>query len=167
MSAFIVSKAHIDAMVQAGLSYGMPHRHNGPLCWHIEQPEGEDYERGEPWGPTAVENIKRRRRELTRETANQVGAMLWAENRLSVDHRYDENEIEPGPYVFRHSASVVTSPVAILKAINCYEYQSCEHPEWETSEAHAFCEALTGAMVQSLPGYEAAEWEISESGGQP
>lgn len=159
MSAFIVGKAHIDAMVQAGLSYGEPHRHNGTLCWHIkEEADGEDYERGEPWGPMAVANSQRRRRELTRDTANRVGAMLWNENKRSVDHRYNEaNDRE----VYRFASSRVTNPVAILKAINCYEYQSCEHPEWETSEAQAFCAALTGAMVRSLPGYDEAEWEIS------
>lgn len=37
------------------------------------------------------------KRELTSETAGRVGAVLLAENRRSVDHRYDEEESEE-PY---------------------------------------------------------------------
>ena len=44
-------------------------------------------------------------------------------------------------------------PVKILAAINCYEYQACEHPEWKTSEARDFCEALRDRMIRMLPGY--------------
>lgn len=162
MSAFVVSKAHIDAMVHAGLRVTV-HRHS-PLSWLTpeELPGPADYQPGEPWGPTAIETAQRARRTLTRETANQVGAMLWAENRRSVNHRYAEDEIEPGPYVYARPRNDGYGPVAILKAIDCYEYQACEHPEWERSEAHAFCQALRKAMIHGLPGYEGAAWEIGE-----
>jgi hypothetical protein len=52
-------------------------------------------------------------------------------------------------------------PVQVLKAIRCYEYQSCEHAGWCTSEAKQFCLILTDYAVSQLPGYEVAAWEIS------
>ena len=55
------------------------------------------------------------------------------------------------------------SPVVILSAIACYEYQSCEHPGWATSEAHDFCHALRIKMIRMLPGYADAPWEVTEA----
>lgn len=169
MSAFVVSKDHIDAMVQAGLSGS-----SFKLTWRHD---GEHHE-------------------LTHANADQVGAMLWAENVASVEHRYSppgreaiygegwESEADfdlPGKYRVETIAPGVApievpewiggytfplgrvkqlAPVAVLKAIDCFEYQSCEHPEWEGSEARAFCEALRDDMIGRLPGYSEADWEV-------
>ncbi len=56
-------------------------------------------------------------------------------------------------------------PTAVegLSAIKCYEYQTCEHPEWEQSAAHAFCDALRDLLIGCLPGYEAAPWTWTEA----
>lgn len=174
MSAFMVSTDHIDALLTAGMS-GV--RRYGPLRWMVPAPVNEHaYQAGEPWGPEASQEYEQRRRELTEETAGQVGAMLLAENRRSVDHRYAEEEIEE-PYLYhryprnvsraelraQHEAGTLPRPLApvdILKMIECYEYQSCEHPEWETSEAHAFCQALRMDQISKLEGYEDAPWDI-------
>ena len=165
MSAFEVSELHIHALLTAGL-----HNHRtgygqsvSPLRWFAPSTETEgDHERGEPWGPAMIEHYKQRQRELTPETAGQVGAMLMAENRRSVNHRYDETQ-EEAPYVFEKLPGR-PDPIIVLKAISCYEYQSCEHPEWEESEAHAFCEALRHRMIAALPGYDDADaWEITDS----
>ncbi len=133
-----------------------------PVSWTVNDDEGspEDFQRGEPWGPTAVENHKRRARELNRETVGRVGAMLAVENRRSMDHRYDETELEDLYEFTSYKGNI--DPVAVLKAIQCYEYQSCEHPEWETSEAHEFCQALRSAAIDKLPGYSEAQWEVTE-----
>ena len=143
----------------------------GVLRWYApaeEAPTEATHERGAPWGPGMVDHMAPRRRELTLETANQVGAMLAAENRRSVDHRYNETEMEdfytftryPGSGDSVAPGTPQLDPVQVLKAIACYEYQSCEHPEWETSEAHEFCIMLRHATIARLPGYEAAAWEI-------
>mgnify|MGYP001565145511 CR=1 FL=1 len=167
MSAFMVNKTHLDYLITAGLRYT---RH-GALSWFApaeEPPEETTHQRGQPWGPGAVAYAATRRRELTAETADRVGAMLAAENRRSVDHRYNEDELEEF-YTFtrypgsgeRGSASRPTlDPIQVLKAISCYEYQSCEHPEWEQSEAHDFCRVLRHTVVAALPGYDEAAWEI-------
>ena len=53
--------------------------------------------------------------------------------------------------------------VEALKALDCYEYQSCEHPEWETSEAFEFCRAMRNLLIGCLPGYDAAQWEWDDA----
>ena len=160
MSAFIVDDKHLDYLLNAGLRlYSV--RKNGPLHWlvHEEAPVfDEDHQRGAPWGPTAIENANRLCRELTHGTVGRVGAMLAVENRRRVDHRYDENEMAD-LYEFQRDLESI-DPVQVLKAIDCYCYQSCEHPEWVKSEAFAFCEALRRAAWTSLKGYDNAAWEI-------
>lgn len=153
MSAFEVDNTHIDALVSAAL-------HARDLRWYHGEipatlpgemlPSAEDY----------LTALQRTGREVTLENAGTWGATLLAENRRSVDRRYNEEEIE-SPYEFREIRGQL-SAVAILKAISCYEYQSCEHPGWEASEAHSFCEALRLAMIHELPGYSAAAWEITD-----
>jgi hypothetical protein len=155
VSAFEVSKTHIDALVSAALQ-----RTGGDtLSWHHGEiprtlpgemlPGAEDY----------LAACKRTKREVSFENAETWGATLLAENRRSVNHRYDEDEIEY-PYTFTMIQGRLNA-VAILKALGCYEYQSCEHPGWPASEAHSFCEALRHRMIRMLPGYEDAAWEIN------
>lgn len=156
MSAFIVHKKHIDFLVTAGL--GM--ERGCVLRWMAPGEVSADaYQRGEPWGPGAIEETNKRRRELRIDTAGQVGAMLWAENQRSVDHRYDEDDAEE-PYLYERYPTHI-DPVRVLAALACYEYQSCEHPEWAQSEAHAFCDAIRKAAIRRLPGYDKAGWEVT------
>lgn len=156
MSAFVVSKQHIDALVRAGIR---PRDH---LFWYHPRPSREAP--AAEWGKA--------RHALGADTADEIGAMLWAENVKSVRHRYPNNDGNsmPGPISFTPgeadayhlpSNARTFEPVAILKAISGYEYQTCEHPGWEDSQAHAFCEVLRDTMIRCLPGYEEATWEIS------
>ena len=50
----------------------------------------------------------------------------------------------------------------VLKATDCYEYQSCEHPEWPSSNAHDFIQALRKDAWRLLEGYEEAPWGAPE-----
>lgn len=161
MSAFIVAKVHIDALVTAALNRYPGDM--GPLSW-FSRPlsPGETavaYEVGEPWGSEAPRISKYLRREATSEEADRIGQMLMRENLLSVNHRYRESRTE-GIYTYEETSMCEVDPMVILKAISCYEYQSCEHPGWEHSEAHDFCRALRLRMIHLLPGYEEAPWEI-------
>ena len=52
------------------------------------------------------------------------------------------------------------TPVEIIKLCDCYDYQSCETRDWETTEAFAICAALRAAAIDSLPGYEDAPWGL-------
>ena len=70
------------------------------------------------------------------------GAMLWRENVVSVAYRYSlatrdatelaEYERDVEAYKFTPCAF---TPREIDEAIDCLDYQSCEHDEWEASEA--------------------------------
>ena len=148
MSAWIVSKHHIDAMLTAALSRriqgpqrGVLRFWTGDLSWAV-----------------------------TRETADEVGEMLWGENVASVARRYGGDEVAnlPGPvelsrepYRFEQLPGEV-DPVKVFKIIDCFDYQSCEHEGWKSSPAFAFCQALRKACWQSLPGYDAGPWGVDD-----
>lgn len=135
MSAYVVDKAHVDALVTAGLVYGRRY----PLRW------GADHQHV-----------------LDHENAGEVGAMLWRENDRSVSYRYSEGPTGYGTDVpYEHKQRPVLSPVAVLKALDCYEYQTCEHPDWRQSQAYQFCDSLRRLVIGALDGYEAAAWEVT------
>lgn len=110
MSAWIVSKAHVDVLVQAGINEGLV------LL--------------SPGTPTAV------------------GRMLWTENHVSVNYRYDETTEVPN-YEFR-GVEAPLDDVAVIKAISCAEYQSCEHAAWEESEACRYLDNLSERIATRL-----------------
>ena len=146
MSAFVVSNVHIDALLTAGI-YAPP-KGDGPLRWSTRRP-------GEPSNP-------RPERTLTMETADAIGAMLVSANLRSVNTRYQKDSDEIGDYyIFRRLPGKV-NPVVVIKAIRSYEYQSCESEDWPTCEAQAFCQELTQRMIECLPGYNDAPWEIRD-----
>lgn len=128
MSAFIVDYNHINYLMNAALSRR--------IAWHGFYFKG----------------LK-----VDKNRAQEIGQMLWDENRRSVDYRYQENngdeEYEYKP-IFHH----VFDPVQVLKAIKCLDYQSCEHEEWESSGAKEFLDTLMHFAISALPGYEDAQW---------
>ena len=131
MSAFIVSSTHIDMMVSAAL------RPQYQSSWYYQHGGERHY--------------------VTRETADQTGAMLWLENYRSVNYRYSDSPAEVPPrYTFRLAKE--RELIEELKAIHCYVYQACEHPAWADSEAKALCEALEWRLTRQLPGYDEAAW---------
>lgn len=137
-----VGLTHIDALVSAGLANGQP----VPLVWPVP-------DTNPPWYD-----------ELTLAMVNQVGSMLLAANERSVSGKSNEPSHLTGwvrPYRFRRLPGV-PPPVPVLKAIACLEYQSCEDPNWQTSEASAYCEALRLRVINFLPGYaDAPAWPIT------
>lgn len=93
-------------------------------------------------------------------TPASVAAELFEENCRSVDHRY--GEVNARDYRYRAADVWGMAPVQILKACNCLEYQSCEHPGWPDSQARANLEVIRAYAVRMLPGYDEAEWTIDE-----
>lgn len=152
MSAWIVSRTHIDLLVTAGLDLPGRDTHGGILSWYVDG----------------------NRHTLTTSNADEIGQMVWAENVASVSHRYPDDGPGdlPGPNGF-HAADVllyshtwvrgIIDPTVVLRAIDCYEYQSCEHPGWKASRARAFCVALQEAAVGQLPGYDQAPWSFDDA----
>lgn len=85
--------------------------------------------------------------------------LLHAENVKSVNYRYKE---QTEPYTISYNAfAPELTPVQVIKACQCLDYQSCEHPEWEKSAACALLKTISDQAISKLPGYDAAAWEIA------
>ena len=136
MSAFIVDPEHIHVLIWAGLR----HHRGWELRWYYDN-------------PTRVGV-------LTGDTVDTVGQMLLDANTASVNARYRE-DTEAGDYRWRTPRSTGWTPVEVIKALQCYIYQSCEVPDWDGSQAERFCDSLLDALISALPGYAAAPWTIT------
>jgi hypothetical protein len=141
MSAFLVSKTHIDLLVHAGLTYPR----SGNLRW-----ADPDYSLGQG---------------LTEQTADITGQMLWDANRRSVNHRYRETEVAPR-YTYEPLADrgFIIEAACVFKALSCYDYQACEVPDWERTQAFNFCAALRELAAIWVPRYESMPWGIDKPG---
>lgn len=129
MSAWIVSKAHIDALVQSMI----------------------------------VERV------ISPADANDVGRELWRENLRSVAYRYpnDGDGERPGPIDFRDSHvegyrfAGIEAPLdelCIWKQTACYDYESCEHPDYLLSEACNHVSRLAD-RIAARHGLNRDEWD--------
>lgn len=143
MSAWLVSESHIQLLVNAASagSFG-----GVRLALDEEALQEGRLEPGEAW-------VK-----VTDLPPTLLGQTLWEENRDSVAYRYNGREETGDPVTYCAGPTLVADPVTILKQIDVYEYQACEHPHWDESVAKAFCEALRKDVVTRLTGYDAAPW---------
>ena len=151
MSAWMVSKEHIDYMLSAILNDRV--RYTFPT---VNYPEGA-------------------RIEINELSANDTGRILMAECEKSVLYRYagDTRDSLPGhagfdpdSYIFQYVEGPA-GPWALLKAVDCYGYQSCEHPDWRESHAYAITGAIKGVAWSRLSRdskeYDRAPWGIDSS----
>jgi len=188
MSAYVVSKLHIDFLVQAAIAgpsdgVGWNRDSETSFSWHhddrlhrldLTAQVGDER-------PPAIRGFNA----IELVPPSVIGQRLVDECVASVHARYpdtnpDEGDLPGpsdayymGPYVWepyirgeaRGLCRVIPPPAStavIAKQIAHYEYQSCEHEDWDASEAHAFCRALADGLLCSLPGWEAAPWGIDE-----
>lgn len=155
MSAFLCSDETLLVLVYSA----MKTRHGLHWYWG-PRPDGEQW----------PENRKGSIGPLDYDKADAVLSMLQRENRLSLEHRYPDSpdmwhDVPSVKYEPTLAFSAEPTAVEVLKTIACYEYQSCEHPGWHDSEAHAFCQALRHTMISELPGYDKAtgwDWTPEE-----
>ena len=85
-----------------------------------------------------------------------VGRLLHHENARSVAYRY--NEPPDDDYSFAFVTTRTVPPVHIIKAARCYQYQACEHPEWEDSRARAITDGIISHATTRIAGYDDAPW---------
>jgi hypothetical protein len=141
MSAYFVNKAHIDYLVDAVICFDVRWSWNGQ---HVVGREDDP---------------------------NRIGQSLWSENILSLNARYpgfchEMEEADAENYQYTHHSLPRCAPYAtpaalqVIKACSCLAYQSCEHKEWEASEANAILDAIISYAIHKVPGYEEAEWQI-------
>lgn len=142
MSAFQVGPEHLGALIRWYLLDTRTHNHPR---WRGCQPNLND-------------------------AADMLAALAF-ECYKSVRYRYPDGDL-PGPCAFPDTPVVCSdnlhtyrplTPIEVIVACKCYEYQSCEHPEWGQSEAAQLIQHIKEAALRRLPGYEDAPWEITES----
>lgn len=137
MSAYIVSDDHLDLLITAAM-------HGGRWDKGLRV-NGRTFE--------------------SREDANDLGAILAAENRRSVNYRYQEDDLETiyqwrPDGIARYLGGVLTWG-DVLGALRCYEYQACEAPDWESTDAYQVCEALRRKVCGIISG-DAWSWDRSD-----
>lgn len=153
MSAYMVDREHVSYLVEAAMNRPIVRDHT--MSWYHD---GERH-------ALSCGDFQR---------AAEVGQMLWDANKESIMARYPDTREDfsdaPGPcdetFVYDEHINCpmhVFSPVAVLQAINCFNYQACEYEGWKDSEAKAFLEALKHHAIGALPGMEDAAWGAPES----
>lgn len=158
MSAYVVNTDHIDLLVSAMLD-----TQHTFTAYNVDSA-------GEVLGRFAVDHT----------TADEAGRMLYQTNVDSVQYRYPADTFDELPglidkpavedYRFRRVLvfGADLPAVAILQAIDGYEYQSCEHPGWHLSMAKAMTDLLRRKLVTMLPGYSTHNtWEYDRPADAP
>lgn len=147
MSAYVQSHEHISYLVDA--------------AWHLDISwRWSDEMRSVPiteWTFADFQAAYKTARSMDR---TDLGRILAVEQRLSVAYRYRESADLPGDtnaLIFEYEHRPVMAhmpdgydPVNILLAVSGYEYQSCEHPGWHTSEAKAITESIRDFAVSKV-----------------
>lgn len=126
MSAFVVSRQHIEVLTNALLDYGIV-------------PVGED------WQETEIT--------LGQELWNEnIASVLSRYPDCTIDDMpgpCDETfAYERAPAA--HILPYLRDGWALLSLKRCYCYQSCEHPGWETSRAYRLMELLEECVRTAL-----------------
>lgn len=98
---------------------------------------------------------------LSCTTPDKFGRELLKTNHASYADRYMDT-MGPGDYDHYRYRRPLQPPsmVGLLKAIQCYEYQARGARWYSESEAKNYCEQLTQAAIERLPGYSESAWEI-------
>ena len=102
-------------------------------------------------------------------TLNDIQSDMTAENVLSLHARYEERaawlykDNPANPVFIRPDREM--DEVTLYKQACCYEYQACEHNDYEDSRAAAFIGLITQELNRrgisgDSPGYDNAPWGI-------
>lgn len=155
MSAFQVSPTHLAFLVRAWV--GTAYHGTLHLPFNLGAPppsertpherQGEDVRIRQVWDLLAAENVKSLNARYPRDPSRGIRGGA---------HPYDRTlyqrvlaATQPGPDIAR-----------VAKALACYEYQSCEHDGWKTSDACHLVGFLRAAYLQKVRGYSDAPWSI-------
>ncbi len=130
MSAFLCNDRHINAMVRYGIT---------------QSPDPLAYRFGGNWH---WQNC----------VVPDSAQVLVEQNYRSLGVRYGDGEkahrINFSPF------DPIHSPVEIIKACDCYNYQACETEDYQDTRAPAIVHAIRELAIKNLPGYDAAQWMI-------
>lgn len=135
MSAWLVSKDHIDLLVTAAIN-----------CGALEQREISHL----AGAPAFIRDF----------SADQVGKALWDANQRSLTARYGDRATRTLPayrWAAVTEAAALAAPV-VLKACNCFDYQACEVDRYPDTWAAVWIDRLREKQICRVAGYEAAPW---------
>lgn len=124
MSAWIVSREHIDVLVKARLV-------------HARQYWTSDCDPDETG------------RMLWRENLRSLTARYPDDEDGGRPGPVDFSDADVDEYTYRDPGFIPT-PGEIFQTIGCYDYQSCEHDGWDDSEAKAWTENLRDVVAGTL-----------------
>jgi hypothetical protein len=139
MSVFVVSNAHLDALM------GFMKRRRKTV-----------WLRGRSWNPARPED------------ALTLGQILRAANVEAWNARYPDAAMSEAEYARQGSLHPdyahqeyprALEPVQALKAVQCLQYQI---EQIDADEAESILQQIQDAALKALPGYEHAPWEIEE-----
>lgn len=178
MSAWIPSVAHIDLMVTHMLKE--TDRGGGGLA--VYPPDKVDAERGAYWDMVPDSDLSRYGSfAVTYLTADLTGRILLRAVVNSVSYRYPRDQITDLPGVIAELPALPDlidgdyrwrqtgwgmEPIAVIKAVHCYQYQACERPDWRGSLAYDLCEGLIQHLIVKVPGYDAGPWGYMRPEGE-
>lgn len=140
MSAVIVNHEHIHVLIWAATKPIAPP--NPTMRWLYDN-------------PTRVNQV-----EPDGSNRDEIGQILLDENADSVNHLYSDTAAA-GDYHYQAPQHTEWSIAELLNALDAYTYQADERPDWERSQAKAFCDALRDRLISELPGYHDGPWTIT------
>lgn len=155
MSAYVVSKRHVDLMVKAALAArGQDDR----LRWWTVDGETGEYTGWRELYPTPRAQVVDG---FSFSTPSELGQMLLDANVRSVLHRYreegDAEEDDPIPYVYEDGLNALT-PGQVFRAIDTLDYQCCETDDWQRTETYSFLRSLRKAYCDRVADAENAPY---------
>jgi hypothetical protein len=146
MSAFIVADCHIDGLITFAIDAKVSY-------WN---------------GTTRIS--------ITTQNATEVGQILLDQNVRSVGYRYNDRidaaeKNASASYAFSRFFGLPVAPlqkaITVLKSCPCFDYQACETDDYRTTLAHQIIDAIRGAAICALPGYDNAPWGLDMVAAKP
>lgn len=134
MSSFMVSKKHIIYLVNAMLT--LPHG----LSWCGNE-EAHWLKRGDFKRAVEIAEL------LNRENSESLLAIYGESEDL-----YDFKETDFGFQSF--------DAIQVLKAVQCFDYQVCDAPNYEINGVHSLLLSLQNEVINLLPNYKQLIWHI-------
>lgn len=136
MSAFLVSKAHIDAIVTVWISFGYDGGNR------LDRKAAADKVGAMLWSA----NLANTNALYPRDVDPVLDSIVTG-------YRFEAVPL-PAPALV---------PVRLLKLLACYAYQCCDRDAWTGSEAERFVESLRSEAIHRLPGYDACPWGLDDA----
>lgn len=137
MSAYIVSHAHIDALLTFA----------------------EEQQLSETLGFKCNLGAE--------PALSDVGRVLLKENERSVNHLYphdpDDAEAESYTferYTFRADLTAGQRAMTVIKLCESFDYQACETDDYEQSSAAKVIKIIRDRAIAAHPDYESAPWGV-------